>query len=150
MSFCRRCGGHRTTALCPRAGTMTAMINPSLVFSRPPGPPEKDRLTLANGSPRRPRRCPDRAQRERAGVRTGRSTSSGRAGRSPPRRTRPGPESGSGPCRTSGTAAPAPRSESPARYERMPQVLPQGSDALLKESGEARVCVGANVCACSW
>lgn len=59
---------------------------------------------------------------ERDGVRTGRSTKTGRTGRGPPPRTQPGAGNERDPCRTSGTDAPAPRSESPGRYE-------QGGDA---------------------
>jgi len=84
-----------------------------------PDLPETGHLPLATESLCRLKRWPDRAQQERAGVRTGRSTETGRVGGSPlPRiRPQPGPGNGRDPCRTSEIGAPAPRSESPGRYE---------------------------------
>lgn len=72
-------------------------------------PSETDHLTPANESAHHPRRN---------GVKTGLTTETGRTGRRLLPRTKPGAEIESGPCRMSGTDAPAQTSESLGRYER--------------------------------
>lgn len=72
-------------------------------------PSETDHLTPAKESAHRPRRN---------GAKTGPTTETGRTGRRPLPRKKPGAEIESGPCRTSGTDAPAQTSENLGRYER--------------------------------
>lgn len=85
----------------------------SYLFIFPSGPPETEHLTPVKERAH----CPRRNVEERACATTGRSTETGRTGRSPPPWTQPGAGNERDPCRTSGTGAPALRSESPGRYE---------------------------------
>lgn len=86
------------------------------LFVSPSDPPETDQPILETKSSHHPRRgC--RSVRERDGETTRRSVETGRTKSGPFLQTWPGAGNERDPCRTSETGGPAPRSESPGRYE---------------------------------